>query len=176
MSERGGFCTEPMRAEDAQSSFTCGVHPLDDFFTRHAWANMKRGLGRTWVLRGKPATEEPAVLGFYTLSMAAVDASRLRPHLGGGLPRYPLPVALLGRLAVHVQARGGGVGKLLLRDALLRVLAASEHVACVGVLVDAKEELAAAWYKRLGFVVLAEEGWPRPMFLSLKPLQGLRSA
>jgi len=176
MSQDDGFCTDLMRGDDAQTGFTCGVRALDDYFARHAWPNMTRGLGRTWVYRGDVEAGDPPILAFYTLSMAAADTPELRAHLGGRLPRYPVPVALLGRLGVHVQGRGRGTGLKVIRDAFRRIHAAAAQVGCAGVLVDAKDAGAAAWYGRLGFVDLGSADWPRPMFLPQSHLAALPGA
>jgi len=100
-SGRKGFQTVPISPDDVQSGFCCGVHALDDFFARHAFTNDRLGLGKTFVLHAEHQTAGlPAILGFYTLSMADIEATRLPSSPGHRLPGYPLPVALLGRLAV----------------------------------------------------------------------------
>jgi hypothetical protein len=100
----------PISATDRAAAFRCGIHALDDYFHRHALANDARGISRCFVLRpGKP--ELPMVAGYYTLSMATVMADAVRHALPGRLPQYPLPVALIGRLAVDLQARGHRFGE-----------------------------------------------------------------
>ncbi len=99
------FATRPILASDPASDFSCGKLPLDEFFQNHPLPNDRRGIGRTFVLpRPDRETEEglPQVLGYYTLSMADIAAlpSSLPSKLRRGLPKYPLPVALIGRLAV----------------------------------------------------------------------------
>jgi GNAT superfamily N-acetyltransferase len=122
----------PVCAEDTQSGFRSGIHTLDDYFARHALSNDRAGVGRCFVLRaGDPGL--PVVAGFYTLSMAAVQADVVRPLLRQRLPRYPLPVALIGRLAVDERARGQRFGERLLVDALSRVIDVGESIGCVGV-------------------------------------------
>ena len=160
--------TDSIRPEDATSGFRCGKHPLDDFFARHALDNDRQGLGKTYVLR-----EGDAVLGFYTLSMADVEAEVAARALKVRLPRYPLPVALLGRLAVHRNEQDRGIGARLLRDALRRVNDLADQIGCLGVIVDAKDEGAERFYARYGFVTVAAETWPRRLFL---PLGTIRSA
>ena len=70
------------------------------------------------------------------------------------LPRYPVPAALLGRLAVSEVAQGQGLGSILLVDACKRVAAASQTLAVAAIIVDAKSPAAAAFYKHFGFVEL----------------------
>lgn len=156
----------PVCAEDTQSGFRSGIHTLDDYFARHALSNDRAGVGRCFVLRaGDPGL--PVVAGFYTLSMAAVQADVVRPLLRQRLPRYPLPVALIGRLAVDERARGQRFGERLLVDALSRVIDVGESIGCVGVIVDAKNEGAERFYRRYGFVTVDAEDWPRRMFIPL---------
>ena len=97
---------------------------LDDYFARHALANDQAGIGRAYVLRKSRGDDEvlPRVLGFYTLSMASVASEGLAAALVKKLPRYPMPVALIGRLAVDERARGRRIGERLLVDALRRVV------------------------------------------------------
>ena len=161
--------TSPIAAEDVDAGFRCGVHALDDYFARHALPNDRAGVSRCFVLRGHDG--EPRVLGFYTLSMAAVQADAVRNVLKARLPRYPLPVALIGRLAVHEEARGRGHGEALLVDALRRILAAGESVGCVGVIVDAKDEAAERFYARYGFITVETDGWPRRMFMPMSTVR-----
>jgi GNAT superfamily N-acetyltransferase len=107
------------------------------------------------------------VKGFYTLSMADVPARELPVEQGAGLPKYPLPVVLIGRLAVELRAQGHGIGQRLLVDALARTAAAAQHVAFVGVIVDAKNAAAVSFYERFGFKMLyGEDHYPRRMYLT----------
>lgn len=143
---------ERISADDTKADFRCGVHALDDYFRRHALENDRMGVNRCFVL--KPGENNlPNVVGFYTLSMNAVEAADATPHLKGRFPRYPLPVALIGRLAVDQRARGRGFGDQLLVDALRRALRVGEDVGCVGVIVDAKDDAATRFYARHGFMV-----------------------
>ncbi len=149
--------TDPICAADAEVEFDCGSPELNAFFARHAFENARRGIGKTFVLRragGEP--DLPLVVGFYTLSMASLEQTVLPRRLRENLPRYPLPVALLGRLAVDTRAKGRGFGELLIGDAFVRVLTAAESVGCFGIIVDAKDERAAAFYERFGFFFLKE--------------------
>jgi predicted GNAT family N-acyltransferase len=104
--------------------------------------------------------------------MAGLEGRRLPRRLRDDLPKYPLPVALIGRLAVDKRAKGRGFGNVLMGDALARILAASETVGCFGVIVDAKDERAVGFYQRLGFVALGEQGkYPQRMFLELPTIR-----
>jgi ribosomal protein S18 acetylase RimI-like enzyme len=156
----------PISAADVKAGFRSGVHALDDYLRRHAFANDRAGISRCFVLR--PDVPEPVqIAGYYTLSMAAVQADALRAALRDRLPRYPLPVALIGRLAVDERCRGRRFGEWLVVDALTRVAAVTETLGCVGVIVDAKDEGAERFYWKYDFVSIEEEAWPRRMFLPI---------
>ena len=163
------FATTALEQTDVAAGFSCGVHALDQYFARHALPNHHQGIGRAYVLRRGEAGDPslPLVLGFYTLSMAHAESSQLAAALQAKLPRYPMPVALIGRLAVDKRAQGRRLGEKLLVDAIRRVLLAAELLACVGVVVDAKDERAEGFYCQYGFVTVVTEGWPRRMFLPL---------
>lgn len=156
----------PITAEDAKAGFRSGVHPLDDYLKRHAVTNDRAGISRCFVLRPEQA-DLPPVSGFYTLSMAAVQADALSAVLKDRLPRYPLPVALIGRLAVDARCRGRRFGETLLIDALERVVGVAKSIACVEVIVDSKDEGAERFYLKYDFVTIEGESWPRRMFLPI---------
>ena len=160
---------ERIRADDVASGFRSGVHALDDYFERHALPNDAAGVGRAYVLRRSPTESAalPVVLGYYTLSMAVVAAAAVERTIGRKLPKYPMPVALVGRLAVDQRARGLRIGEALLLDALRRAADASEVLGCTGVLVDAKDETAEGFYLCYGFVVVEATAWPHRMFLPM---------
>lgn len=112
------------------------------------------------------------VLGYYTLSASLVNTGELPDTLAKKLPRYPqLPVTLLGRLAVHESMKGQGLGQFLLLDALHRCLVAAANIAATAVVVDAKDDAAAAFYRRFGFAPLQAQ--PRRLFLPMKVVAGL---
>jgi GNAT superfamily N-acetyltransferase len=163
------YATTPIEPADVKAGFTCGKHPLDDYFARHAVANDAAGISRAYVLRrgsDAPATF-PAVLGFYTLSMALADSAQVAKVLEKKLPKYPMPVALIGRLAIEQRAQGRRLGEKLLMDALRRVVDAASILGCTGIIVDAKDEDAERFYAKYDFVTVTDEGWPRRMFLPI---------
>lgn len=167
------YVTVPIEADDASAGFSCGKHSLDDYFRRHAASNDAAGIGRTYVLHreAQPGNSLPRVLGYYTLSMAVAAAAQVSGVIKKKLPRYPLPVALVGRLAIDQRAQGRRFGELLLMDALRRVVDAAAIVGCVGVVVDAKDDDAERFYAKYDFSTVAAEGWPRRMFLPIRTAQ-----
>ena len=116
----------------------------------------------------------PRVLGFYTLTLGSLERESLPTAMARGLPRYPVPVIIIGRLARHVRVRGQGYGERLLLDAHDRALEISGHAGGVAIVVDAKDEAAAAFYAPFGYEPLEthpEGGWPRRMILALADVQ-----
>ena len=130
----------------------CGELALDEYLQRYASQDIKRGVARVFV--ASPAQQLQVVSGFYTLSAASIAADTLPEKWRKKLPRYPVPVALLGRLAVGQQYHGQGLGSILLADACKRVAAASETLAVAAIVVDAKSQKAAAFYQHFGFIEL----------------------
>jgi GNAT superfamily N-acetyltransferase len=128
-------------------------------------------VSKAFVLPGSVEAGEPIVLGYYTLSMALLGSSEASSVLRTRLPRYPMPVALIGRLAVHELARGRWLGELLLGDAFDRVVALADQIGCLGVVVDAKDEEAERFYLKYAFTSVDETSSPKRMFL---PLESLR--
>ena len=151
--------------------------PLDRFLARYAGQNkFRHHIGTTYV-----AVDDAGVIAGY----ATVAASELAPEAMPAaqrkrLPKYPVPVLRLARLAVDERAEGQGVGSLLLRAVLVIAARMSEDVGCAGVVVDAKPE-AVAFYEKLGLVrlgvvsgELGDRPEPLPMFLELGQVPGAR--
>lgn len=151
------------------AGFRCGEAALDEYLQRYARQDIKRGVAR--VFMATRADQSGAVMGFYSLSAASVDAEQLPESLRKRLPRYPVPAALLGRLAVSEAAQGQGLGSILLVDACKRVAVASQTLAVAAIIVDAKSPAAAAFYQHFGFIELPGRAgrWmlPRAHFAAL---------
>ena len=159
----------PLDGDADTAGFECGEKTLDEYLQRYATQDVKRGVARVFV--ATPMGQPTRVVGFYTLSAASVAAEALPEALRKKLPRYPVPAALLGRLAVSQQAQGKGLGSILLVDACKRVAAASETLAVAAILVDAKSAQVAAFYQHFGFIELPGQvgRWmlPRSHFVGL---------
>lgn len=127
------------------ASFDCGKPPLNDWLIRRALANQKTRASRTFVICvGK------RVVAYYALSAGSVSHLDATSRLKRNMP-VPVPMALLGRLAVDRTSQGFGLGTALLQDGLLRILQAAEQLGVRGVLVDALDEQANQFYQRFGF-------------------------
>ncbi len=134
-------------------TFRCGQVPLDDYLRRYASQDVRRNVARVFV--ATPQDRARRVAGYFTLSAGSVHCADLPPALAKKLPRYPVPVALVGRLAVDTAFQGKGLGSILLSDACQRVARASAALAVVGMVVEAKDDAAAAFYRHFGFLDLA---------------------
>jgi GNAT superfamily N-acetyltransferase len=153
---------EPLAAHHDRAAFACGEPALDDYLRRQAAQDVRRRIAQVFVAVG--AAPE-VVLGYYTLSAASYDKAELPPALAKRLPHYPVPAAILGRLAVARAQQGRGFGERLLLDAVHRVVRASQALAVHAVVVDAMSEGAAAFYARYGFRPFMS--MPRRLFLPL---------
>jgi len=164
-----------LREGDRREGFRSGEHSLDDFFERHAWNNHTNNISRVYVAVEEEEEEEDAaeVLGYVTLGAAEIQASKVAEHLPMPLPQYPMPAFKVGRLAVQESQRGRGIGTQLLRHAFETSLALAEHVAALGILVDALNPDVVSFYERLGFIQLPPVRFPQTMFI---PLDTVRAA
>jgi GNAT superfamily N-acetyltransferase len=161
--------------DDDRPGFASGDPDLDRFFRRYSGQNQFRHhIGSTYV-----ALEDDALVGFVTVNAASITIQDLPASRTRRLPRYPLPVLRLARLAVDERARGRGIGLTLLRWVMDLALEMSTSVGCVGVVVDAKPP-AVPFYESLGFRTLevvrgrlGERPQPVALFLPLGSIAGL---
>ena len=136
----------PLTREHDCQAFDCGSEALDEYLRRFAWINQQAGAARTYV-----TTRGRRVVGYYTLSYGSVEHERASPRIRKGLARHPIPVMVLARLAIDRREQGQGLGKGLLKDALLRTLQAADIAGLRAVIVHAKDEAARQFYERFGF-------------------------
>jgi GNAT superfamily N-acetyltransferase len=140
---------EVLGAEHDRSAFCCGVPALDRYLREQAGQDARRRVAAPFVATG----DGRRVLGFYTLSATSIQLTEVPEPLARKLPRYPrLPATLLGRLATDLSARGVGLGRFLLVDAMVR--AVRSEIASFALVLDAKDETAASFYEREGFIRL----------------------
>ncbi len=146
----------------------CGEPALDGYLQRHVTQDIKRAVARIFI--ATPDNRQGTVAAFHTLSAASIAAGPLPEKWRKKLPRYPLPVALLGRLAVSQSFQGRGPGGILLADAIKRVVAANVTLAVAAIIVDAKSDKAARFYRHFGFGELP--GCPGRWMLPLRSVRG----
>jgi len=142
----------PLDASINVASFQCGREHLDDYIRRYASQDVRRNVARVFV--AIPENNPQQLAGFFTLSAGSVSCSSLPASLARKLPRYPVPVALIGRLAVRTNFQGKGLGSILLADACRKISQASAVLAVAGIIVDAKDDKAISFYEHFGFIPL----------------------
>ena len=158
---------QKLDASHEVDAFDCGKEPLNRFLQRHALVNQKAGSAQTYVVcRG-----EQRVAGYYSLAVGAVEHADAPGRVGKGLARHPIPVMLLARLAIDRAEQGKGLGKALLKDALLRTAQAAEIAGIRALLVHAKDDEARAWYEQFDFEPSPTD--PYHLFLLMKDLRAL---
>ena len=140
------FRIEPLGAHD-RSSFSCGDPELDRYFRQLISQDVRRRAARAFVA---VALDTGEAVGFYTLSAGAVERGSLPPRAASKAPPYArVPVVLLGRLAVHIDCQGQGLGGALLFEALAR--AEKSELGIYAMIVEPKSDPAGAFYRRHGF-------------------------
>ena len=139
---------EPLRAEHRLEGFRSGERSLDSWLLRHSRTAQGTGSARVFVTTVDPGR----VVGLYALSAGAVGAAESTERLRKGQPAArPVPIVILGRLAVDGEHQRKGLGTSLLQDGLLRVATAAESIGVRAVVVHAVNEAARRWYLRWGF-------------------------
>ena len=148
-----------------RATFCCGDEALDRYFQTQATQDIRRRIANCFVVV-EVATGQ--VAAYYTLSAASIPLVDLPTYETKRLPRYPtLPVVRIGRLAVDQRFQRRGLGELMLMNAVHRTM--QDAAAAFALLVDAKNDRAAAFYRRYGFRPVA--GKPRTLFLPLATAQ-----
>jgi len=157
---RPPFRVAPLDAGHDRAVFDSGSEPLNRYFREQVTQDVRRRVAACFVA----LTEERRIAGFYTLASASLLLADLPASLEKKLPRYPtVPAVRLGRLAVDQTFKGQGLGGALLADAL--DCAARSEIAAYAMLVDAKDESAATFYRHHGFIPLPDS--PLTLFLPL---------
>lgn len=136
---------QPLTPHHIREGFDCGETSLDQWLVRRALANQQAGASRTFVV-----CIGQTVVAYYCLAAGAVTIEQSTSRLRRNMPD-PVPVIILGRLAVARQVQNRGIGRALLRDALFRAAQAADAIGVRGVLVHALSESAAAFYEKAGF-------------------------
>ncbi len=146
-----------------RTAFDCGVPALNEFLHKYAQQQSKKGVSTVYLLIDRRTPED--ILGFYSLSAAQVEATRLSTAAQKKLPRYPIPCFRMGRLACSAKHQGKGLGRILLGLAVDRCMQARQQIAAYALLVDAKDEQAARFYQHYGFTALQD--MPLSLYLPL---------
>lgn len=140
------FRIELLDGRHRRDGFDCGHVALNDFLRRQASQQQRRSFGKTYVAVAGNGTD---VVGFVTVSAGQMTSQALPSHLK--LPRYPAPMLRIGRLAADRRWKGKGIGQDLLAFALHLALEFSAGVGLYAVVVEARNDEAAVFYRRFGF-------------------------
>jgi GNAT superfamily N-acetyltransferase len=144
--------------------FTCGQPELDRFLVRHALQAQQSNSSQTYV-----AVSGDEVAGFYTIVAGEVQHAQAPERVVKGMSRHPIPLLVLARLAVHVNAQGRGVGSGLLLDALGRTLQVADVIGVRALAVHAKDDRAVAFYRHFGFTPSPSD--VRHLFMIIKAIR-----
>jgi len=130
------------------SAFDCGKTALNEFLVKYALTNNNAGIARTYVVT---LPNQPSVIAYYSIAAGSVEREKASDRAAKGVPRSPVPVALIARLAVDLKCQRKGLGAGMLKHALQQILNASNTIGIRAVLVHAKDDEAAKFYRGYGF-------------------------
>lgn len=135
----------PLTEHHVTDGFSCGIDSLDQWLKRRSLKNQIQGASRTYVV-----CDEARVVAYYALASGAVTTTQAKGRFRRNMPD-PIPVVVLGRLAVDRTLHGKGCGRSLVRDAGMRVIHAADAIGIRGMTVHALSDEAAAFYEKVGF-------------------------
>jgi GNAT superfamily N-acetyltransferase len=155
---------EKLDRKHVTERFTCGQPELDRFLVRHALQAQQAHSSQTYV-----AVRTGDAVGYYTIVAGEVRHADAPPRVAKGMPRHPIPLLVLARLAVHTEMQGKGIGAGLLLDALGRTLQVADVVGVRALAVHAKNDEAAAFYRHFGFAPSPTDA--RHLFMLIKDIR-----
>jgi GNAT superfamily N-acetyltransferase len=154
-----------LAVEHDATHFDCGYEELNSFIRLYALAGQRANISQTYV-----AVNGAEIVGYHTLVVGNVVYEDAPERLAKGIPRYPIPVLLLARLAVDDRWRGKGLGAALVADAIRRTLQVADIAGVRAMLIHAQDDTARAFYIHLGF-----ESFPGETLLLYRLLKDLRA-
>jgi GNAT superfamily N-acetyltransferase len=157
-----------LQRSHAVEGFDCGEELLNRFLSHFALANQRANASRTY-----GALDHEIVIGFHTLVVGEVAPALAPERLSKGLARHPVPLMVLARLAVGMNHQGRGIGAGLLKDAILRTLAAADIAGIRAMAVHAKNDRARGFYEHFGFEASPTD--PLQLYVLIRDLRGLQS-
>jgi GNAT superfamily N-acetyltransferase len=158
----------PIEADDSIKDFDCGKPPLNDFLKQRAAKNEGKA-SRTYVVCSTAGEDAGSVIAYYTLAAGAVAHDGAPAWAKRNMPN-PVPVIVLGRLAVDAKHHGNGLGKALMREAIQRTLEASRTIGARALIIHAVDDEAVSFYAPFGFQRFPTDS--RTMFLPVETLTG----
>lgn len=158
-----------LNQQHKRKPFDCGQDDLNRYLQQTAKQHQQKYISRTYVI---VATEQPeTILGFYTMTLSEIAFHKLNLKDQKKLPKAPLPVARLSRLAINKNQQGKGIGRLLLVDAVLKTVKLLTNFAVVALVLDAKDKQVVAYYRKFGFIESQDQ--PLLLYLPVKTLKEL---
>ncbi len=158
-----------LSSADITDGFDCGELALNQYLQRFALGNQKANSAQTYV-----SCLSGAVVGYYSLAVGSVAPASAAPRVLKGMARHPVPVMILARLAVDSSQQRVGLGRALLKDALLRTAQAADIAGIRALLVHAKDDAARQWYLNWEFEPSPTD--PMHLCLLLKDLKAMVGA
>ena len=155
-----------------RSTFDCNEIELNDFLKTKALRHMKAGISRTMVLPAlsSQTNNKFPVCSFYSITVSTIKRGNLPDTLAKKLPQYPIPVFLIGQLAVDKEFHGRGLGRITLIKSLEHLWQINSHMKAYAVLVDCLNESAQTFYAKYGFEDLCFHNGKQRMFLPMATL------
>lgn len=166
MRQQPGLKIEKLHSGLDTHAFDCGRPELNRYLQVFALMNQKANSALTYA-----AHRDGVVVGYHCLAVGSVEHQDAPQRIAKGLARHPIPVMLLARLAVDLKEQKAGIGSGLLKDALLRTAGAAKIAGIRAVLVHAKDEAAAAFYRHFNFEPCPFA--PNKLMLLMKDLERL---
>ena len=155
---------EKLRRDHPIDAFDCGQEDLNQWLRKHALQNQGAGAAQTYV-----GMVGEVVVGYYSLTVGQIEYNDAPERLRKGLARHPVPIMLLARLAVDKNWQKKGVGRALLRDAVLRTMQAADIAGIRALAVHAKDEQARRYYEQFDFA--ASPADPLHLLVLLKDIR-----
>ena len=157
----------PLEKKHNRKDFDCGNRELNEYLKRYARQNDKSGINKTFI--AVKSDTSVIIDGYYTISSSTIDFQSLPFEKRRKLPAYPIPAALIGRLAVDISCQGEGLGTELLVDALSRIVRASSEIGIYAVRVDAIDDSAKQFYLKHEFIPFEDSSLS--LFLPIKTIK-----
>ena len=151
--ERWNFL--PIEKKHKRDTFDCGYRVLNDYLKKYARQNHQKGIAKTFV--AIPSSGGLKVDGYYTISASAIEFESLPQSYQQALPAYPIPAALISKLALDNPVKEQSLGGELLADALYRIVRTSEEIEIFAVRVDAIDDKAKEFYLKHEFILFQEQ-------------------
>jgi GNAT superfamily N-acetyltransferase len=155
---------EKLRRDHQIDAFDCGHEALNQWLRKHALQNQGAGAAQSYV-----GLVDGVVIGYYSLAVGQIEYTDAPERLRKGLAQHPVPIMLLARLAVDQNWQKKGVGRALLRDAVLRTVQAADIAGIRALAVHAKDDTARCYYEQFDFV--ASPADPLHLFVLLKDIR-----